>query len=103
MAFDESFARIWIVDENGWVELSEADKARILFAWIGTFRNYETIHLQVEEGLLDEDALERLGWYAFEPGFSAVKLWPDIARNLHPSFRAYVEDRHPALARAATD
>jgi hypothetical protein len=38
-ALDDSFARIWIVGEDGWEQLSETDKTRLLFANLTTFRN----------------------------------------------------------------
>ena len=65
---------------------------------IVSFRNYETILLQVEEGLLDQDAMDRLGWgEAFEPGYQAQMLWPDITKYLNPHLREHLETKFPYL------
>lgn len=42
---------------------------RLITHWIGSLRQYETIYLQIDLGLLDEAAVNRPGW-----GNSA--MWP---------------------------
>ena len=102
-ALDEDMVRLFSVDERDWDQLTDIEKGRITFAWVGTLRSYETILLQVEEGLLDEDALEKLGWGdAFTPGYQVRMLWPDIAAYLNPQVRDHLEKRYPYLKGPST-
>ncbi len=54
----------------------------------------ETVLLQVEQGLLPPDAMERLGyggWTAIDENPKVACVWPFIRRNVSKSFREYVE------------
>ena len=98
LAQDPELVRIYIADEDDWDELTEVEKAQLTYVWIVSFRNYETILLQVEEGLLDQDAMDRLGWgEAFEPGYQAQMLWPSIVKYLNPHLREHLEAKFPYL------
>ena len=98
LAQDPALARIIFTGEDKWDELTEVEKAQLTYAYIAIFRSYETILLQVEEGLLDEDAMDRLGWgEAFDPGYQAQMLWPVIARFLNPHLREHLEAKFPYL------
>jgi hypothetical protein len=98
LAQDPELTRVYLADESNWAALTETEKAQLTSLWIAIFRNYETLLLQVEEGLLDQDAMDRLGWgEAFEPGFQAQMLWPDIARSLNPHVRGHLEAKFPYL------
>jgi len=98
LAQDPALTRLFQTKEDNWDELTEVDKAQLTYTWIAIFRNYETILLQVEEGLLDEDAMDRLGWgEAFNPGYQAQMLWPDIAKSLNPHVREHLEAKFPYL------
>ena len=99
VAYDETLTRLLLAGEAEWNQLSDVDKARLVYMWIGAFRNYETILLQVEEGLLDEDALDRLGWgEAFTPNYQLKMLWPEVSRWLSPHVKLHVETRYSQLA-----
>ena len=103
-AHDESLAALTVVDESEWDQLTKADRARLVYMWIGVFRNYETILLQVEEGLLDEDAMERLGWgSAFNPTYQVKLLWPEISQWISPRVRAHIESNYPSLKGESTE
>ena len=92
LAQDPALTRLYLANEDNWDELTEVEKAQLTYVWIASFRSYETILLQVEEGLLDQDAMDRLGWgEAFDPGFQVQMLWPDIAGNLNPHIREHLE------------
>ncbi len=98
LAQDPALTRLFLANEDNWDELTEVEKAQLTYVWIASFRSYETILLQVEEGLLDQDAMDRLGWgEAFDPGFQVQMLWPDIARNLNPHIREHLEAKFPYL------
>jgi hypothetical protein len=98
LAQDPALTRLYLADENNWDELTEIEKAQLTYVWIVSFRNYETILLQVEEGLLDQDAMDRLGWgEAFEPGYQAQMLWPSIVKYLNPHLREHLEAKFPYL------
>lgn len=60
-----------------------------IFARLG-----ETVLLQIEQGLLPEDAMERLGYRAWTSINSSPKtacVWPLIRSRVSTSFREYVE------------
>jgi hypothetical protein len=98
LAQDPDLVRLYLANEDNWDELTEVEKAQLTYVWIVSFRNYETILLQVEEGLLDQDAMDRLGWgEAFEPGFQVQMLWPEIKKFLNPHMREHLEAKFPYL------
>ncbi len=98
LAQDPALARIIFAGEDKWDELTEVEKVQLTYAYIAIFRSYETILLQVEEGLLDQDAMDRLGWgEAFKPGYQVQMLWPDIAIYLNPHLREHLEAKFPYL------
>jgi hypothetical protein len=98
LAQDPALARIMFAGEDSWDELTEVEKAQLKYAYIAIFRSYETILLQVEEGLLDQDAMDRLGWGdAFKPGYQVQMLWPDIAIYLNPHIRKHLQAKFPYL------
>jgi hypothetical protein len=81
------------MDNLTWVE-----EAQVVSQVIGNFRVYETVHLQVELGLLDEEYAERLGWggsYVDDP--VTLGAWPSARTFITPHFREYLESRHPEL------
>ena len=98
LAQDPELVRIYIANEDNWDELTEVEKAQLTYAYIAILRSYETILLQVEEGLLDQDAMDRLGWgEAFKPGYQVQMLWPNIAVYLNPDIREHLEAKFPYL------
>jgi hypothetical protein len=98
LAQDQTLTRLFLANEDNWDELTEVEKTQLAYIWIAIFRNYETILLQVEEGLLDQGAMDRLGWgEAFNPGYQVQMLWPDIVKNLNPHVREHLEEKFPYL------
>ena len=57
-------------------------------AWL---RLAETIHLQVELGLLPEDAMSRLGYDDAFSNRALACVWPELRESLGSTFREYVE------------
>jgi hypothetical protein len=75
-------------------KFTPAEEAVLVNQSIAAFRQHETTWRQVKLGLLDAQALEAFGWNA--EGSSAFtinmrRLWPRIAPQISPDFRAYLE------------
>jgi hypothetical protein len=66
-------------------------------------RMLETVQLQVEQGLLPDDAMSRLGYdwgKSLGPGYVGfVCLWPSLREQLGPAVREIVEKSTPASER----
>jgi hypothetical protein len=80
--------------EEANAKFTPAEEAVLVNQSIAAFRQHETTWRQVKLGLLDAQALEAFGWNA--EGSSAFtinmrRLWPRIAPQISPDFRAYLE------------
>ncbi|MEM7504655.1 MAG: hypothetical protein AAF417_21655 [Pseudomonadota bacterium] len=71
------------------------------------FRLFETALLQVQQGLLDEEALANLGFAAFEENWLGVPgaacLWPRVSQGpgrVGPQVREWIENGSPESERA---
>ncbi len=74
------------MDETDWTQFR---LYMTIFARLG-----ETVLLQVEQGLLPQDAMERLGYGGWTTLFEYPKtacVWPLIRPEVSMSFREYVE------------
>ncbi len=75
------------MDEIDWLQYA---------SWMAGFaRLGETLLLQVEEGILGPDAMERLGYGGWQRIFQDPKgacVWLLIRRGVSPSFREFVEE-----------
>jgi hypothetical protein len=91
MSQDPEFNRIWLrhfsADQAWWSDQDPRDVERLISAWIGFLRQYETIHLLVR----DQPALQYL-WpqvgYAVDPTLAAhiTETWsevPSLTGQLH--------------------
>ena len=95
MARDERALEILFVTPLD--SLDEGDWAGVLVEWTGWVRLLETLLLQIEQGILPPDAVQRLGfvWASeslAEPQFACV--WPLIRRDVSPSVISFVEEKH---------
>ena len=78
-------------NEDGYSNLSESDKRIFLSHQVATLRLYETVYLQVEQGLLERSALESLGWKGFETAIrGGNSLMSEIENFIDPSFAEYL-------------
>ena len=70
--------------------------------WLAGVRLGETVLLQVEQGLLEPDAMQKLGYNYYRSAFLSVPanacVWPYLSMATSDEFRAYVE-RTPQSAR----
>lgn len=88
--FNRIYLRHFFADSSWWAAQRPEDVERLASLWVGALRQYETIYLQVELGLLDDVALQRLGW-ADTRGVPALRhLWPLVALGLDAEFSAWL-------------
>lgn len=76
-------------------DMDEADWLQWANMMSGYARLGETLLLQVEEGILPADAMERLGYVGWRSIFQNPKMacvWPLIRPGVSPSFREFVEE-----------
>ena len=85
-------------DSATWADLSESDVGLVRSYVVSVVRLYETVYLQVEQGLLEPDALESLGWIGFLNGDALVRMWPQVRPVVTPAFATYLEGERAALA-----
>jgi len=76
---------------DGIDSMSELDLVRAISWTQGTLRLYETVYLPVQQGLLEPDALEYLGWAAFRDGELLKNIWPHVKERIPVEFAAYLE------------
>jgi hypothetical protein len=80
-----------VSNEDGYSNLSESDKRIFLSHQVATLRLYETVYLQVEQGLLERSALESLGWKGFVTFLSGRNsILSEIENFIDPSFAEYL-------------
>jgi hypothetical protein len=88
------------LDEAAIADWSPVEWHRSFREYIGVFRIWETLHLQVEQNVLPEEALDRLGWSNGPnvmwqlPAF--VCLWPAIRPNTSDELIALIEAARPS-------
>jgi len=78
-----------------------ADWESVQRIYTADLRMFETILLQVEQGLLPADAMVRLGynWGPVLTSASYACLWPELQTQVGPSVRKAIEDSTPKADR----
>ena len=84
-------------DSEAWADLSESDVGLVRSYVVAVIRQYETVYLQVEQGLLEPDAMELLGWTDFLNSDLLVRMWPQVRPRVTPAFATYLEGEQPRL------
>ncbi len=87
----DAWGRVLMADSASWSEFDPSDRLLVTNYFVAILRLYETTFLQVEEGLLDAEALESLGWGTFREDHPLWRLWPDVQEFVTPEFAAYLE------------
>ena len=90
--FNRVFLRHFTAEPAWWAELDPRDVERLITAWIGFLRQYETIYLQIDLGLLDGVAVDRLGWGLIRELPALRHLWPYVGFAVDPTFAAHVTE-----------
>ena len=99
-AHDAEFAALDLKDP---ADMTPAEWRRVERKFTGVARLGEMILLQIEQGVLDEDAMKTLGYSGwrtiFNPDDPRVGcVWPTIRPGVSEAFRAFVEDgRDPTV------
>jgi hypothetical protein len=91
-AHDPAFEELWLKDP---MDMSPVEWQQLTQKFNGIARLGEMILLQIEQGVLDPDAIERLGyagWQSFLDHPKLACLWPQIRVGVSPEFRALVEE-----------
>ncbi len=86
-----------VADSATWADLSESDVGLVRSYVVSVIRLYETVYLQVEQGLLEPDAMEFLGWTGFLNSDLLVRMWPHVRPVVTPAFATYLEGEQPRL------
>lgn len=84
-------------DSASWAGLSESDVYLLRSYTLSSIRLFETAHLQIEQRLLGQDAMERLGWRNFLESTFLGRMWPHVRPMVSPAFRSYLEVQRPDL------
>ncbi len=88
---NDLFMQVLYGDSDDYAVLDRSDKQLLISLIVGSLRAYETVYLQVQLGLLDESALESLGWENFRRSSFLEVMWPDLRPFVSESFAEYVE------------
>ena len=93
-AHDRQFV---VLNQKSLDAMDKADWGQFLAKMTGIARLGETVLLQVEQGLLPPDALERLGFRGWMTIFEVEDpkvacIWPLIRPGVSSSFREFVEE-----------
>ena len=102
LEIDDRLAELGVaaLDEAAIAEWSSVDWHRQFREYLGVFRVWETLHLQVEQNVLPDEALDRLGWSNGPtvmwqmPAF--VCLWPAIRPNTSDQLIGLIEAARPS-------
>jgi len=95
--FNRIHLRHFFADPAWWADQDPRDVERLITLWIGYLREYETIYLQIELGLLDEAAMGRLGWGLVRDIPAIHYLWPQLGNVVDPVFAEYITEHWPEV------
>ena len=101
--FNRVHLRHFFADSAWWADQDPRDVERRITLWIGYLREYETIYLQTELGLLYETAMDRLGWGGLRDLPPLRHLWPQLGVVVGASFREYVTENRSDVPPLATE
>ncbi len=90
--FNRVHLRHFYADSAWWSDQDPRDVERLITLWIGYLREYETVYLQIDLGLLDEAAMDRLGWGLLRELPALHYLWPHLGNVVDPTFSEYITE-----------
>ena len=89
---------------DGYLDLSESDKGIIRAQLLSWIRLGESLYLQTQQELLDEAAMDKLGYGAVTfKNPLAEDAWPDLRQLITPDYAEYLEGRFPNLSQQKQD
>ncbi len=101
LATDPEYAELQLMafDSTRWGEIDGTGWHQMAATLTSVMRLWETTYLQVEEGLLREDAMGRLGFAVdphvyFQDAFD--RLWQEVRPRMNAEFAAYIEQQFGA-------
>ena len=80
-------------DSSRWSDIDEVGWYQLRSQMTSVMRGWETVYLQVEEGLLPIDGMTRLGYGVNYWPTTLERLWPDVRVRLDADFATYVEEQ----------
>ena len=91
---DPDFAELWRTAWLPGVELDESEEFRVELVMMQFLRLLENVHLQYQEGLIGEEALDSYGFFGFEqfmahPRFS--EIWDPRQVSFDPLFADFLD------------
>ena len=92
-ARDRSFSELEMLSRDS-MRLDEIDAVgwnQLGAMMTSVMRGWETVYLQVQEGLLPADAMRRLGYGVNYWPTTFERLWPDVRVRMDEEFASYVE------------
>ncbi len=84
-------------DSATWAGISDSDAYLLRSYVVANVRLYETVYLQVQQHLLDAEALENLGWTHLMDSKLLERTWSQVKPAVTPGFARYLEDEQPLL------
>lgn len=97
---------VWaaVARKDGYLDLSESDKGIIRAQLLSWIRLGESLYLQTQQELLDEEAMDKLGYGAVTFKNPLVEdAWPDLRQLITPDYAEYLEGRFPNLSQQKQD
>ncbi len=97
---------VWtaVARNDGYLDQSESDKGIIRAQLLSWIRLGESLYLQAQQELLDEAAMDTLGYGDVTFGNPLVEdAWPDLRQLITPDYADYLEERFPNLSRQKQD
>jgi len=97
-AHDRDYTELELLsfDPTRWDEIDEVGWRQLASGLTAIMRGSETVFLQVEQGLLPSDAMQRLGYgvdpHVYMPN-SFDRLWEEIRPRMDAEFAAYIEQQ----------
>jgi len=88
---NDMFWRVGSEGSENYHSLSDSDRQLLLSLTIGSIRRYETVWLQVEQGLLQPEALDSFGYEGFRNSGQLRIMWCDVRGTVTQSFATYLE------------
>ena len=92
---------VWtaVARNDGYLDQSESDKGIIRAQLLSWIRLGESLYLQTQQELLDEAAMDTLGYGDVTFKNPLVEdAWPDLRQLITPDYAEYLEGRFPNLS-----